>query len=116
VHFFFLFLALFILHIPVMALYCSYEFYDGALTTLTLGNMGFSEPVCTIEALQAANTNSEDASQMSVQCPDGSTIKGLKEFGITTMFEDQRSCARSRATGTQYCDQFMHNENFEAFF
>lgn len=66
VHFFFLFLALFVLHIPVMALYCSYEFYDGALTTLTLGNMGFSEPVCTIEALQAASTKSTDASQMSV--------------------------------------------------
>jgi hypothetical protein len=32
------------------------------------------------------------------------------------MFEDQRSCARSRATGTQYCDQFMHNENFQEFF
>lgn len=62
VHFFFLFLALFVLHIPVMALYCSYEFYDGALTTLTLGNMGFSEPVCTIEALQNSNTKDENAS------------------------------------------------------
>ena len=53
---------------------------------------------------------------MSVQCPDGSSIKGLKEFGITTMFEDQRSCARSKASGPQYCDQFIHNENFEEFF
>jgi hypothetical protein len=49
------------------------------------------------------------SNSIEYSCTTGSISK-LESFGITTMFEDNRS------DGTQYCDQFLHNLNFEEFF
>ena len=42
IHLFFLFLALLTLHIPAMLIYNGYGFYKDTLSSLSLGNMGFS--------------------------------------------------------------------------
>ena len=43
VHFFLLFVVLFLIHIPVMVIYNNYSFYDNeGSISLSLGNLGFS--------------------------------------------------------------------------
>ena len=67
-----------------MAIYNSYHFYDDSLLSLSLGNMGFSQPHCLIESMMKATS---DDKSLKFQCATG-TISRLTDFGITTMFED----------------------------
>jgi hypothetical protein len=46
---------LLILHIPALTIYGGYGFYDSALSSLTLGNMGFTESHCVTDSV--ADTN-----------------------------------------------------------
>ena len=82
---FLLFLMLTIIHIPVIKLYKSYDFYKkedgyGMLEANSLGNMGFSETRCLIEPLIKGN-------QATLKCNSGH-IKSLIDVGVTTRFED----------------------------
>jgi hypothetical protein len=49
-----------------------------------------------------------------LKCASGALIDQIVDFGITTMFEDQKAC--SRKDGIQYCDQFFHDDNFREYF
>ena len=115
VHLFFLFLILLFLHIPAMVIYNSYNYYqDSAVQSMSLGNMGFSSPICLIESMQKLS-GSTQKDLIQPTCTQGKITK-LHEFGITTMFEDQQVCSRSRTSSSQYCDQFIHDENFKDYF
>lgn len=110
VQFFFLFVVLVCLQVPVMTIYNSYGYYEDPMLSLSLGNMGFSVPSCTIESMARASSSS---AVLDFQCTTG-TISALTDFGITTMFEDQQACSRQRST--QYCNQFLHDTGFKEFF
>jgi hypothetical protein len=110
VHFFLLFAVLVCLHVPVMAIYNSYDYYEDPLLSLSLGNMGFSTPSCAIESMTRASSPS---AALNFECTTG-TISTLTDFGITTMFEDQQACSRQKST--QYCNQFLHDISFKEFF
>jgi len=50
---------------------------------------------------------------LSLKCPSG-IIGSAVDFGVTTVFEDQRTC--SHKGSTQYCTKFLHTINFEENF
>jgi hypothetical protein len=60
----------------------------------------------------AASESEEDL--LSLKCASGALLEKVVDFGITTIFEDQKAC--SRKNGIQYCDQFFHDENFKEYF
>lgn len=96
---------LLLLHIPAMTIYGGYGFYDSAMSSLTLGNMGFTESHCL--------TDSVIDTSLSLKCGVG-MISDLVDFGITTKFEDQESCTRK--VTTQYCNKFINSEAFRNHF
>jgi hypothetical protein len=59
--------------------------------------------------------------QMKLSCASG-VIAGVRDFGISTQFENQRACdvhqhCEASSLGcNQYCDQFFHNPNFQDYF
>jgi len=139
VHLFFLVTALFLLNVPTLAIYSQYSFYQSretesaagssshsseqglsssaspigsGLLTFSLGNLGFSEPICSISLMKS---NQEDGFS-TFQCSHGSQIGGLSDFGVLTMFENQKACVRSSETGTQYCNQYFHDQLFREHF
>ena len=94
VHLFFLFLVLALMHIVHMEVYTSYSFYGASRTqaSQTLGNLGFSQVHCLIEGMQKASSEAA-VDELDLKCASG-TIAAVRDFGITTMFEDQQACSR----------------------
>jgi hypothetical protein len=87
---FLLFLMLTLIHIPVMNMYQSYDFFKsddgyGYFEANSLGNLGFSETQCLIEHMMKGN-------QASLKCNSG-RITTLIDAGFTTRFEDQMQCS-----------------------
>jgi hypothetical protein len=62
-----------------MTIFGGYSFYDSAMSSLTLGNMGFTESYC--------HTDSVVDTNLQLKCSAG-MISELVDFGITTKFED----------------------------
>jgi hypothetical protein len=107
-----MFLFLFALHVPLGFIYSSYGNYEGALQTLSLGNLGFSSSNCLIESVLSSKSV-ENPPTVNLKCHSGQ-ITQLIDFGITTKFENQHSC--SRQVNTQYCNKFIHDTNFREYF
>ena len=87
---FVLFLMLSLIHIPVMGLYQSYDYFksnDGYsfFEANSLGNLGFSKTECLIEHMMKGN-------QANLKCNSG-RITDLLDVGFTTRFEDQMQCS-----------------------
>jgi len=96
---------LLLLHIPALTIFGRYSFYDSAMSSLSLGNMGFTESHC--------HTDSVIDTNLSLACGAG-MISELVDFGITTKFEDQESCTRK--ISTQYCNKFINSQEFKDHF
>lgn len=81
---FFLFLVLFLLHLPVLLAFKSYSFYEGEsgewVAGASLGNMGFSKTECHFSSMVTGNSK-------SYKCRAGE-ITELVDWGVTTHFED----------------------------
>lgn len=80
---------LLVLHIPALTIYSRYNFYNSAMSSLTLGNMGFTESHCITESMVSPS--------IQLKCNAG-LISQLSDFGITTKYEDQESCTRKVTT------------------
>ena len=79
-----LFIILFILHLPVLLTFYSFDFYDGEpgswVAGYTLGNMGFSKTECEISSMIKGNSE-------NLKCRTGE-IAQLVDWGVTTNIED----------------------------
>lgn len=88
-----------------MHLYSSYHNYDSIFESLTLGNLGYSETHCETFDVQARPE--EAMATANFKCKSG-VVASVVDFGMTTKYENQQSC--SRMTGTQYCNEFLHDK------
>lgn len=97
--------ALFLLHLPVLQEFKNssfYEYNDGWIVSMALGNLGFSRTYC-----QSASMffNSE----LILKCNTGSITK-LLDWGIVTSFEDSLTC-KMKTSNT--CDSQLNNPKMQ---
>ena len=66
-----------------MLIYNGYGFYKDTLSSLSLGNMGFSQTHCLIETMSEKRLLGKQSNDITLQCNSG-FISELIDFGITT--------------------------------
>jgi hypothetical protein len=85
--------------------YFDYDAKVSQILGFSLGNLGFSETHCLIESMTQSNAsdildsdkNDNTINGMILKCPSG-LIGSAVDFGVTTVFEDQRTCSHKGST------------------
>ena len=100
-----LFIALFLMHLPVIWIFSQYDYYDesvGFIIKRSIGNMGYSITNCETTMLLTSHSH-------HLQCRSG-MIKELVSWGFSTEAETQDKCMR---TGNDTCNQHLNHESFD---
>ena len=105
---FLLFALLTIIHIPVIFIYGTNNFYDdsvGFIMKRSVGNLGYSQTHC--ESTSLMNSQSH-----SLECKTGS-ITSLESWSILTSDENHDTCVRK---DNGKCNQFLDDKKFKDTF